>query len=61
MKMPEREREINLALKLIIETLSTFELAVGAKQKDGKVFPIIIDGKNGEQYWIKNEVFDDGK
>lgn len=53
--MTEREKEINFALKFIIETLNTFELAIGAEQTDGKVFPIIIDGKNGEQYYIRKE------
>lgn len=53
--MTEREKEINFALKFIIETLNTFELAIGAQQTDGKVFPIIIDGKSGEQYYIRKE------
>lgn len=53
--MTEREKEINFALKFIIETLNTFELSIGAEQTDGKVFPIIIDGKNGEQYYIRKE------
>lgn len=53
--MTEREKEINFALKFIIETLNTFELSISAKHKDGITFPIIVDGKDGKEYGIKKE------
>lgn len=53
--MTKRENEINFALNLITETLNTFQLAIGAKYKDGITFPIIIDGKDGKEYAIKKE------
>lgn len=53
--MTKREREINFALNFIIETLNTFQLAIGAKHKDGITFPIIIDGKDGKEYAIRKD------
>lgn len=53
--MTEREREINFALNFIIETLNTFQLAIGAKHKDGITYPIIIDGKDGKEYAVKKD------
>ena len=55
MIMTEREKEINFALNLIMETLNTFQLAISAKHKNGITFPIIIDGKDGKEYGIKKE------
>lgn len=59
--MSKREQEINFALQTVFEVLNTFNLSLGAQCRNGMVFPIIVDGNDGQHYAIKKEVFDNGK